>query len=107
MWDWVVWGTLAFAVLGALGAGALTAVRLVTAWRALTRARRQLATHLGDLAARGEATADKLASAGDSRELGERVARLRVSLARLAVLRGALAEADDALGWLGAVAPWR
>ncbi len=107
VWDWAVWATLAFAVLATLGAGALAAVRLVSGWRALTRARRQLAAHLGDLAARGEATTDKLAVAGDRHELGERLARLRGSLAQLTVLRGALADADDALGWLGVFAPWR
>jgi hypothetical protein len=53
---------------------------------------------LGELSARAEATAERAAAAGDTGELQERLRRLRVSFARLAVLRAPLDEAQVTFG---------
>ena len=56
---------------------------------------------LDALTANAELTAAKAERVGDnSRELEESVARLRRSIAQLAVLRGALADLDESFGWL-------
>lgn len=90
-------GTLAvFAALGFLG------VRMLQGWRTLKRLRRHLGKELERLADLGEATADKVGTASDTAELDASVAGLRVSLARLAVLRAAL---DEATGPVAAVFP--
>ena len=56
---------------------------------------------LGALQAKAELAASKAERVGDdSRELQETVARLRGSIAQLAVLRAALAEVDAQFGWI-------
>jgi hypothetical protein len=69
--------------------------------------RRAVVGSLDELAARGQAVADKLAAGADTAELQDILERLRVSLARLAVLRAAIAEADGTLGRFIAVVPHR
>jgi hypothetical protein len=93
MWDWAVWTALILAFLAGIAALALVVVRVLQAWRDLKRTRRRSVRRLDEFAAKAEATADRLATAGDTIELQESVARLRISLARLAVLRNALDEA--------------
>ena len=56
---------------------------------------------LGALQAKAELAAMKAERVGDDpRELQESVARLRGSIAQLAVLRAALAEVDALFGWV-------
>jgi hypothetical protein len=93
MWDWAIWAAL---IAGAL-AGILATVRLVRRIRATLRdaeyTRRDTVRRLDEFAAKAEETADRIAVVGDTAELQESLGRLRVSLARLAVLRAALDEA--------------
>jgi hypothetical protein len=95
MSDWVIWGALILASLAGITALAQLVVRAREAWREFRDARRDVVHRLDDLAAKGEATADKVAGAGDTAGLEESLGRLRISLARLAVLRNALDEVED------------
>jgi site-specific recombinase len=95
MWDWAVWGALIVAFVAGIAALALLVVRILQAWRDLKRTRRRSVRRLEQFAAKSEATAERLATAGDTVELQESLARLRDSLARLAVLRDALDEAAE------------
>jgi 3-deoxy-D-manno-octulosonic-acid transferase len=105
MWDWAVWGALIAGALAVGGALALLVVRSLRAWRDLKRSRRHLFRSLDDLAVKGEATAEKAASAGETEELQRSLVHLRRSLAQLAVLREAMDEVQDTFGRLGAVMP--
>jgi hypothetical protein len=103
MWDWAIWGALIAAVPAGIAALALLAVRAREAWRGLKDARRDLVRRLDELAAKAETTAEKVAAAGDIPELEASLGRLRVSLARLAVLRSALDEAQVSVARIPAV----
>jgi len=105
MWDWAVWSALILAGVAGIGALALLAMRAREAWRAVKDARRDVLARLDDLATAGETTADKVARAGDTRELQESLGRLRVTLARFAVLRAAIREAQDIVERATAVVP--
>ncbi len=105
MWDWAVWGALGVAVV----AGSAATWRLVAdvraTWQALAETRAHAVDTLGDFAAKAEAAAAKIETFGDTEELQASVARLRASLAQLAVLRTALDELEGAAGWAKALAP--
>jgi ubiquinone biosynthesis protein UbiJ len=105
VWDWAIWGALIVGALAGFGAIALLSRRILEAWRAFKDARRHSADVLGELGAKGEETVELAASAGDTAELQESVARLRVSLAQLAVLRRALDEAEAVVGRVTALVP--
>jgi cytochrome c biogenesis protein ResB len=90
--DWTVYGALIAGFLAVSGTLAFLVVRVLQAWRALKRLRRHLAKELDRLADLAEQTADKVAAATDAAELTESLTRLRVTLARFAVLREALDE---------------
>ena len=105
MWDWAIWGALVAAGVAGTAALALVAVRARQAWRGLKAVRRDVVDRLGELATAGEVTAEKVAVAGDTAELQERLGRLRGSLARLAVLRAAIDEVEDTLGRVTALVP--
>ncbi len=105
MSNWAIWGALIAAGLAGIGSLALLAARLLQAWRAFKEARRDSAAALAELGAKGEQTAEKAAASGDTAELRESVARLRVSLAQLAVLRAAVDEVEDVAGNVTAVVP--
>jgi hypothetical protein len=105
MWDWAVWAALIVVGLAGVGALVLLVVRALTAWRIFKEARRAFVGGLDEFAARAEAVADKLASADDTADLQESLGRLRLSLARLAVLRAAIDEADDTFGRVIAIVP--
>ena len=85
----------ALAVLAAL---AYLGVRILQGWRMFKRFRRHLAKELGPLADAGERTAEAAARATDTTELDQSLGRLRVTLARFALLREALDEATGAFG---------
>jgi hypothetical protein len=98
MWDWAIWGALIFAGLAGIGAFALFAARARQTWREVSNTRRDVAHRLGELMRKAEATAEKTAVAGGSAELQESVGRLRVSIARLEILRTALDQARITFG---------
>jgi hypothetical protein len=93
MWDWLVYAALIAGALAVAGALVLLAVRVLQALRAFKRLRRHVFRDLDRLAAKADATADKLEAASDTEKLDDAVARLRESLAQLAVLRAAWDEA--------------
>jgi hypothetical protein len=103
VWNWAIYGALTVGFLAGAGALALLLVRTLQAWRAFKRLRRGVGRELERLADLGEATADKLAAASDTAKLEKSLSRLRVDLARFAVLRLALDEAQDTfrrLAWI-------
>jgi hypothetical protein len=95
VWNWAIYGALIAGFLAGSAAVAFLAVRALDGWRTLKRFRRGLGRELARLADLGEATADKLETATDGAELESSISRLRVGLARLAVLRQALDEVQD------------
>jgi 3-deoxy-D-manno-octulosonic-acid transferase len=105
MWDWLIWGALILTFVAGIAAGALLVVRALEGWRSVRRTSRNLAGQLDEFAAKGEATAERLAAVGDTAELEESLGRLRISLAQLAVLRNALDEVDETFGRVAAFVP--
>jgi len=105
MWDWAIWGALIAGFLCVMAALALLAVRVLQAWRVFKRVRRHLFDAIERLTERGTELAEGAAEAADFGEPLEHVARLRRSLARLAVLREAVSEAQSTLGRFAAVMP--
>ena len=90
-----IYGALLVGFLAGCGAIVLLVVRALEAWRALKRLRRGIGRGLEHLADLGETTADKLATATDTEKAQRSLSQLRVDLARFAVLRQALDEAQD------------
>ncbi len=107
MWDWAIWGALIVGAGVVGGAIVFALVRALQGWRDFKRARRHLFRALDELAVKGEQTADRAASLGDTEELHASIERLRNSLAQLAVLRAALEEAQETFGRFAAVMPRR
>jgi hypothetical protein len=105
MWDWAIWAGLAVGGLAGIAALVLLVVRTAGAWRTSRETWRALVGGLDEFSARAEAVADKIAAAGDTAELQESVGRLRASLARLAVLRAAIAEAQETFGHVTVLLP--
>ena len=105
MWDWAIWAALIIGFLAVAGALAFLGVRVLQVWRGFKRVRRHLVRGLEELGEKGERTTAKLETATDTEEVAESLARLRVSLARLAVLREAIDEVQDTAGRVTAVMP--
>jgi hypothetical protein len=106
VWDWAIWAALTVAVLAGIAALALLVVRGLRAWRELQGTRRDLLRRLDDFTRAAEAVSQKLAATGDATaELQRSRERLRVSLARLAVLRAALDEVDGTVARAAAYLP--
>jgi 3-deoxy-D-manno-octulosonic-acid transferase len=103
--DWTIYGALIAGFLALVAAVAFLAVRALQAWRDFKRLRRRAVKELDVFSALAEETAERAARAGDQPRLVASVDRLRVSLARLAVLRGALDEVDDTFARVTAVYP--
>jgi hypothetical protein len=95
MWDWAIWTALIVTFLAGIAALVFLVVRILQARRDLKRTRRRSTRRLDNVAAKAEATAERLATAGDTAELEKSLGRLRVSLTRLAVLTNALDEAAE------------
>jgi hypothetical protein len=95
VWNWAIYATLIVGFLAGSAAIAFLVVRALEGWRTLKRLRRGLGRELLRIADLGDVTADKLGTATDSTELESSLSRLRVGLARLAVLRRALDEVQD------------
>src|SRR5207253_2389739 len=83
MWDWAIWGALILAGLAGIAALALVFARARQAWRDVRDTRRDVVRRLDDLVREGEETAEKVATPGETAELQQSLARLRVSRARL------------------------
>jgi hypothetical protein len=103
--DWAIWTALSAGALAVLAALGYLGVRVLQWWRTLKRFRRHLGKELGRLADAGERTAETAARASDTTELNQSLGRLRITLARFAVLREALDEATGAVGRFAAVYP--
>jgi hypothetical protein len=105
MWNWAIWAALVLATVAGIAALALLVVRSLEAWSAFKETRGALVGGLDSFAAEAEAVADKLDAARGTAELQESVGRLRVSLARLHLLRAALDEVDGTVGRATAYVP--
>jgi hypothetical protein len=105
MWDWAIWGALILSAVAGTGAIAVLTMRAREVWRSFKATRRRVLDGLGEFAAKAEVTADRAATAGDTAELQASLGRLRLSLARLAVLREALDEAQETFGRATAFVP--
>jgi hypothetical protein len=102
---WTIWTALIVGALAVLAALAFLGVRILEGWRTLKRFRRHLGKELAQLADAGERTAEAAARATDTAELDQALSRLRVTLARFAILREALDEATGAVGRFAYVYP--
>jgi hypothetical protein len=105
MWDWAIWAALVLGTGAGIAALALLVVRSLEARRAFEQTRGAVVGGLDASAAQAGAVADKLAASGGTADLQESVGRLRVSLARLDVLRAALDEVDGTAGRVTAFRP--
>ena len=103
--DWAIDGALVFGGIAVTAAAAFLVVRLLQGWRTLKRFRRHLARGLNDLADKAEHTGELVERISDQRELQDTLARLRVSLAKLNVLRAAVDEVSDSLTRVASVYP--
>jgi hypothetical protein len=103
--NWAIYAALAVGFSAVAAGLVFLAVRLLEAWRAFKRLRRHLARELERLADLGERTAEASAHALDTAELDASLARLRVALARFALLREAIDEATGTFGRFAAVYP--
>ena len=100
--NWAIYAALAVGFLAVAAGLVFLAVRLLDAWRAFKRLRRHLGRELDRLADLGERTTESAARATDTAELDASLARLRVALARFALLRESI---DEATGTFGRFAP--
>ena len=106
MWDWAIWAASIVVVVTGIAALALLVRRSLEAWRAFRDTGGEVLRRLDDFTARAEEVADKIAAAGAGTvEAQESLRRLRVSLARLAVLRDAIDEVDQMFGRVAAEVP--
>jgi len=103
--NWLIYLALILSFFAVAAALAFVAVRALQAWRALKRLRSHLANELGSLADLAERTAENAARRTDTAELDGALSRLRVGLARFAVLRAALHEVTGTFGRFTAVYP--
>ena len=100
MWDWAVWGALAVAICSGIAGVVLLVARIREAVRRVKSLRSGAVASLGTLTRKAELAAAKAEAAGDTRELQESVSRLRRSIAQLAILRSAIADAEERLSWV-------
>jgi hypothetical protein len=103
--NWAIYAALALGFLAVAAGLVFLVVRVLEAWRAFKRLRRHLRRELERLADLGERTAESAARALDTSELDASLARLRIALARFALLREAIDEATGTFGRFAAVYP--
>jgi hypothetical protein len=103
--NWAIYAALAVGFSAVTAGVVFLVVRLLEAWRAFKRLRRHLGRELDRLADLGERTSESAARALDTSELDASLARLRVALARFALLREAIDEATGTFGRFAAVYP--
>jgi hypothetical protein len=97
---WTIWIALIVGGLAVLAALGFLGVRLLQGWRTLKRFRRHLGKEINGLADALERTSQATARASDRSRLDEARGRLRITLARVAILREALDEATGVFGRL-------
>jgi hypothetical protein len=102
---WTIWAALIVGGLAVLAALGFLGVRLLEGWRTLKRFRRHLGKELDGLADAVERTSQAAERATDRTKLDRSLGRLRVTLARLAILREALDESTGAVGRFTALVP--
>ncbi len=103
MWDWAIWIALAVAICSGIAAIVSVLTRARELVRHGTRVYSRAAAGLSAIEAKAELAATKAETVGEkSIELEKSVARLRRSIAQVAVLRAALDEVDTRFGWLRA-----
>jgi hypothetical protein len=100
VWDWLVWGALVVAICSGIVGVVVLFRRVRDTLKNGRRVYSRAAESIDALAAKAELAATRAERAGDARELQESVARLRGSIAQLAVLGAALGEADELFGWM-------
>jgi hypothetical protein len=106
MWDWAIWAALILVAVAGIASLTLLVQQSLKAWRALRDVGGEIVHGLDGFTAKAEEVADKIAAADDGTvEVQESLGRLRVSLARLAVLREAIDEADRLFGGVAAAIP--
>jgi len=106
MWDWAIWAALILVVAAGIASLTLLVRHSLNAWRAVRDVGGEIVDGLDDFTAKAEEVADKIAAADDgTAEVQESLGRLRLSLARLAVLREAIDEADHLFGGVAAAVP--
>ena len=103
--DWAIYGALTFGGISVLAAASFVVVRALQGWRTLKRFRRHLGRSLQELADKAEHTGAIVEHVSDQRELEDTLARLRVGLAKFAVLRTAVDEVSESLTRVTAVYP--
>jgi hypothetical protein len=97
---WTIWTALLVGGVAVLAALGFLAVRLLQGWRTLKRFRRHLGKELDRLADTLARTTEATPRATDRTRLDDALGRLRVTLARVAILREALDEATGVVGRL-------
>jgi hypothetical protein len=106
MWDWAIWAALILVTVAGIAAFALLVLRSLKAWRAIQHTGGEILRGLDDFTAKAEEVAEKIAAAENgTAEVQESLGRLRVSLARLAVLRAAIDDVDRMFGGVAAAVP--
>ena len=106
MWDWAIWAALILVAVAGIAALVVFVRRSLKAWRAFKDVGGEILHRLDDFTARAEEVADKIAAADTgTAEVQESLGRLRVSLARLAVLRAAIDDVDRMVGGVAAAVP--
>ena len=94
MYEWLIYAALIAAFVAVVAAAARLVVRVSHTWRGFKRLRRQLVKELDRLTLAADMLAAKAEKTGDMERLEESIARLRVSLARVQVLRNAMDEVE-------------
>jgi hypothetical protein len=105
MADWALYGAVILAVLSAISALAYVVTQALLAWRALKRLRRRAFKEVDRLVELADTATTKAEHAADSTRLQAHLSRLRITLARFAVLRRALDEVTETVGRVTAVYP--
>jgi hypothetical protein len=101
-WIWIALIAGALAVLASLG---FLGIRILQGWRTYKRFRRHLGKGLESLADALERTSEAAERASDTSRLDAARDRLRLTLARFAILREAFDEATGGVRRLAAVYP--
>ena len=94
MFEWLIYAALIAAFVAVVASAARLVVRVSHTWRGFKRLRRQLVKELDRLTLAADMLAAKAEKTGDMERLEESLARLRVSLARVQVLRNAMDEVE-------------
>ena len=105
MADWALYAAVILAVLSAISALAYSITQMLHAWRAVKGLRRNTLREVDRLVGHAEKAAAKAEHAADSTLLQTKLARLRITLARFAVLRQALDEVSGTVDRVTAVYP--